>query len=137
VLGYLEEIQRAHGLFVAGQKNFTFPGTEGAAVIQRIMQGFRSSHPAAVGPYAVRVTKDYQSGTLPLPPSNVVAYELEGGSRITVRPSGTEPKIKYYFELKESLAPGEPMAAARARAAGKLEALQAAFLELARVRGQP
>ena len=137
VLGYLEEIQRAHGLFVAGQKNFTFPGTEGAAVIQRIMQGFRTAHPAAVGAYAVRVTKDYQSGTLPLPPSNVIAYELEGGSRITLRPSGTEPKIKYYFELKESLAPGEPLQAARARAGQKLEALQAAFLELARLRGQP
>jgi len=137
VLGYLEEIQRAHGLFVAGQRNFTFPGTEGAAVIRKIMQGFRTSHPSAVGPYAVHATKDYQSGTLPLPPSNVVAYELDGGSRITVRPSGTEPKIKYYFELKESLAPGEPMQAARARAAQKLESLQAAFLELARSRGQP
>lgn len=137
VLGYLEEIQRAHGLFVAGQRNFTFPGTEGAANIQRIMEGFRRAPPSAVGPYAVREAKDYLAGNLPLPPSNVLAYDLEGGSRITLRPSGTEPKIKYYFELKESLGAGEALEAARGRAEGKLAALQAAFLELARTRGQP
>ncbi len=146
VLGYLEEIQRKHGLFVGAQRNFTFPGAEGAQTIARIMDGFRRAHPDRVGPYAVQSLKDYKLGEsrtgskverLTLPPSNVIAYELEGGGRVTLRPSGTEPKIKYYFELKETLGAGEALAQARARAEGKLKAFIDAFVTLARDRGQP
>ena len=72
-----------------------------------------------------------------LPPSNVIAYELEGGRRVTLRPSGTEPKIKYYFELKETLGGGEPVAQARTRAEARLQALMESFVALARDRGQP
>jgi phosphomannomutase len=146
VLGYLEEIQRRHGLFVGAQRNFTFPGAEGAQTIARIMEGFRRAPPERVGAYAVQVVKDYKTGEaraggqverLTLPPSNVIAYELEGGGRVTLRPSGTEPKIKYYFELKETLGAGEPVAQARPRAEGRLQALIDAFVALARDRGQP
>jgi phosphomannomutase len=139
VLGYLEEIQRKHGLFVGAQRNFTFPGAEGAQTISRIMDGFRRAHPDRVGPYAVRSLKDYKLGEARtgLPPSNVIAYELEGGGRVTLRPSGTEPKIKYYFELKETLGQGEPLAQARTRAEGRLQAFIDAFVTLARDRGQP
>jgi phosphomannomutase len=146
VLGYLEEIQRRHGLFVGAQRNFTFKGAEGAQTISRIMDAFRREPPKRVGAHPVQRTKDYKTGEarageqvekLTLPPSNVIAYELEGGGRVTLRPSGTEPKIKYYFELKEQLLPGEPMAQARARAEGRLEQLIDAFVALARDRGQP
>ncbi|WP_224244122.1 phospho-sugar mutase [Hyalangium gracile] len=146
VLGYLEEIQRRHGLFVGGQRNFTFKGAEGAQTIARIMEGFRAAPPERVGAYAVQNSKDYKKREarrggkvepLTLPSSNVIAYELEGGHRVTLRPSGTEPKIKYYFELKETLGAGEPMAQARARAEGRLQALMDAFVALARDRGQP
>jgi phosphomannomutase len=136
-LGYLEEIQREHGLFVARQHNLTFPGAEGAATIRKIMDGFRGRPPPRVGDLAVGRTKDYKAGVPGFPPSNVIAYELEGGSRVTLRPSGTEPKIKYYFELRELVRGGEPMAAARARALGRLQQLQDQFLALARERGQP
>jgi phosphomannomutase len=146
VLGYLEEIQRRHGLFVGTQRNFTFKGAEGAQTISRIMDGFRARPAEQVGAYAVHSTKDYKKGEarkggklerLTLPSSNVIAYELEGGHRVTLRPSGTEPKIKYYFELKETLAAGESLAQARARAEGRLQALIDAFVTLARDRGQP
>jgi len=136
VLGYLEEIQRRFGLYVSAQRNFTFPGAEGAQVIGRIMEGFRRSGPSCVGELPVRNVLDYKKGER-LPPSNVLAYELEGGGRVTARPSGTEPKIKYYFELKETLAAGEPMEAARARAEARLQKLIDAFIALARERGQP
>jgi phosphomannomutase len=136
-LGYLEEIQREHGLFVARQHNLTFPGAEGAATIRTIMDGFRRRPPERIGGVTVGRTRDYQAGVPGFPPSNVIAYELEGGSRVTLRPSGTEPKIKYYFELRELVRAGEPMAAARARALGALQQLQEAFLALARERGQP
>lgn len=137
VLGYLEEIQRAHGLYVGAQRNFTFPGAAGAQVIRGIMDAFRASPPKDIGGDAVRAVSDYKKGERGLPPSNVVALELESGGRVTLRPSGTEPKIKYYFELKETLADGEPLAQARARAESRLARFIDAFLGLARERGQP
>jgi len=137
VLSYLEEIQREHGLFVARQHNLTFKGAEGAATIRKILDGFRARPPEKIGDLKVARTKDYQAGVPGFPPSNVIAYELDGGSRVTLRPSGTEPKVKYYFELRELVRSGEPMAGARARALGRLQQLQDAFLALARERGQP
>ncbi|CAM3913888.1 phospho-sugar mutase [Corallococcus sp. ZKHCc1 1396] len=137
VLGYLEEIQRAFGLHVGAQRNVTLPGAAGAQTIRAIMQAFRASPPERIGGTRVSAVRDYQQGEGGLPPSNVVAFALEGGGRVTLRPSGTEPKIKYYFEHKETPAPGEPLPQARQRAEAKLSALIDAFLVLARERGQP
>ena len=67
----------------------------------------------------------------------MLAYALYGGGRVTLRPSGTEPKIKYYFELKETLGEGESLERARERGEARLAALMEAFLVLARERGQP
>ncbi len=136
VLGYLEGIQRRFGLYVSAQRNFTFPGAEGAQVISRIMEGLRRSPPTRVGASPVRSVRDYKKGEK-LPPSNVLAFELEDGGRVTARPSGTEPKIKYYFELKETLGSGEPVEAARARGEARLRQFIDAFIALARERGQP
>jgi phosphomannomutase len=144
--GYLEEIQRRHGLYLAGQRNFTFPGATGLATIGRIMDGFRSAPPVRIGGFEVAGVKDYErriareggvERPLGLPASNVIAYALAGGSRVTLRPSGTEPKIKYYFELREELAAGETVAKATARGRERLDRLAEDFLALARERGQP
>jgi phosphomannomutase len=146
LLGYLEEVQRAFGLFIARQANFTLPGSTGAAAIAAVMQAFRSLAPTSVGELAVEAVNDYQlqkrtaagrSAPLSLPKSNVIAYELSGGSRITLRPSGTEPKIKFYFELKETLGSNESMSSARARADARMTSLEESFLNLARARGLP
>jgi len=136
LLGYLEEVQRAHGLFVAKQYNATLPGATGAAAIKSVMEAFRARAPARIGTLEVRASNDYL-GETPLPKSNVISYELEGGSRITLRPSGTEPKIKFYFELKETLAAGDAMVGAKARAVARLDELERAFLVLAHERGLP
>ncbi len=101
------------------------------------MDGFRARPPAAIGGLAVTAGHDYGTGAGGLPPSNVVAYELAGGSRVTLRPSGTEPKIKYYFELREAVGEGEALAAARARGEARLHALVSDFVALAVERGQP
>ncbi len=135
--GYLEEIQRAHGLFLSAQKSVTIPGAEGAATIAAVMDGFRARPPAAIGGLLVVETRDYRAGVAGLPASNVVAYLLEGGSRVTLRPSGTEPKIKYYFELRETPGEGEELSAAKARGDVRLNALVADFVRLALERGQP
>ncbi len=146
LLGYLEEVQREHGLFVAKQFNATLPGASGLAIIREIMAGFRSHPLNRLGTFAITASNDYQAqmrfeggkrGTLTLPSSNVLSYELAGGGRVTLRPSGTEPKIKFYFELREAMAAGESMADARARADQNLASLEAEFLVLARERGLP
>lgn len=137
VWGYLEEIQRAHGLFLSAQKSVTIPGAEGAATIAAVMDGFRASPPAAIGGLSVVETRDYRAGVPGLPTSNVVAYLLEGGSRVTLRPSGTEPKIKYYFELRVTPDEDEELSAAKARGDGRLATLVADFVRLALERGQP
>jgi phosphomannomutase len=63
-----------------------------------------------------RVWFDGQSQPMALPRSDVVGYELEGQSRIIVRPSGTEPKLKVYFDHRERVGDGEPLALAEERA---------------------
>jgi len=145
VLGYLEEIQREFGVYLSRQRSFTLPGASGAEIIGQIMDRFRRDPPVRVGARAVETVKDYQSRIrtshghaepLSLPASNVLAYVLEGGAQVTLRPSGTEPKIKYYFELPERLSPGEAVEAAQARGEQGLAQLERDFLELAAARGQ-
>lgn len=136
LFGYLEEVQRAFGLFMAKQYNATLPGATGAAIIRAVMNAFRANPPRQIGAFEVVKTNDYL-GETPLPKSNVISYELQGGGRVTVRPSGTEPKMKLYFELKEALGEGEAMTTVQARAKSKLEMLEQAFLGLAFERGLP
>jgi phosphomannomutase len=146
VSGYLEEIQREHGVYVSKQRSFTLPGASGAETIARVMEAFRRDPPGRVGSHAVEWVKDYRARTrttrgrsepLTLPASNVLAYGLEGGAQVTLRPSGTEPKIKYYFELPERLAPGEEVRDAHRRGEQRLAELEREFLALATARGQP
>ena len=115
----------------------TIPGAGGAATIAAVMDAFRASPPSAIGGLAVVEARDFRAGVPGLPKSNVVAYLLEGGSRVTLRPSGTEPKIKYYFELRETPRGDEELSAARARGEERLGALVADFVRLAIERGQP
>ncbi len=133
---YLEEIQRAHGLFVSGQRSLTRPGSGGAAELAATMQALRSSPPSEIAGERVVSVRDYSLGVIRengaerptgLPRSNVLAFFLEGGGRVTVRPSGTEPKVKFYFERREIPAPGESVASARGRAEEKLSAMVSAF----------
>jgi phosphomannomutase len=146
LFAYLEDVQRAHGLFVARQFNATLPGATGAAAIKAVMEAFRARPPASLAAARIVATNDYQAQArteggqpqpLTLPRSNVIAYELEGGHRVTLRPSGTEPKIKFYFEWREVVGAGEAMGVAKGRATGKLDALEADFLKLAAERGLP
>jgi phosphomannomutase len=142
-LDYLEEIQRRFGIYSSSQRSVAFPGPAGARAMAAIMEAFRRHPPEQIGQSAVVSIKDYgtgkavsrgQSMPIQLPSSNVIAYELAGESRVTLRPSGTEPKIKYYFEVKESLKPGEPLELARQRLQQKLRQLEDVFLALAKER---
>jgi phosphomannomutase len=141
LLGRLEAIHRQFGLVLARQHNVTPKGKDGAAEIAAEMEAMRASPPSRIGAHAVLAVADYKHGTrkelasgqtssLGLPSSNVLAFLLEGGSRVTMRPSGTEPKIKYYFDLREPIAAREAYADARSRATGALDALVQGFLDV-------
>ena len=127
VLAHLESLYRLYGLFTSGQTTITKRGAEGIAQLKEIMKKLRKAPPWKVGSHEVLAIRDYQaqvrtdkSGAktpITLPKSDVLAFELASGSRIIARPSGTEPKCKFYFDVKETMQPGETLAAAETRAA--------------------
>ena len=104
----LTELYKRYGFYIEDLKTYAFSGLDGVEKMKSIMEGFRSNPPAVIGGLKVQkiwdvsknIKTDVASGTveeLGLPKSNVLKFELEGGSWIAVRPSGTEPKIKFYF----------------------------------------
>jgi phosphomannomutase len=142
----LERIARAHGLWVSGQVNVVRKGARGASDIQELMASLRAEPVVKVGELRVVATSDFQARKrtaaggeatpIELPATNMIAFELEDGSRIIARPSGTEPKCKFYFDVREPIREGEPMAEAEARAKKKMDDLMAAF-ELIASTGTP
>jgi phosphomannomutase len=142
----LERIARTYGLWVSGQVNVVRKGARGAADIQELMASLRAEPVTKVGDLRVVATSDFQARTritadgektpIALPATNMVAFELEDGSRIVARPSGTEPKCKFYFDVREAIREGEPLADAEARAKKKMGDLMAAF-ELIAQAGTP
>ncbi|MBQ2321126.1 MAG: phospho-sugar mutase [Bacteroidales bacterium] len=108
-------------------------GKEGADQIQALMKGYRENPPATMGGSKVVIVKDYQNLTqkdlrtgevtkLDMPTtSNVLQYFTEDGSKVSVRPSGTEPKIKFYFEVKGVMTDKSQWAKANAEADARIE----------------
>jgi phosphomannomutase len=104
-------LYRKHGLWVSVQKSITRPGSEGLAEIERAMQTLKDKPPEALGGKRVSRVVDFRTGADArprwLPTTSMIALELEGGGRVLVRPSGTEPKLKIYVDLSVPLAEGE------------------------------
>ena len=108
-------------------------GKEGADQIQALMKGYRENPPATMGGSKVVIVTDYQNLTqkdlrtgevtkLDMPTtSNVLQYFTEDGSKVSVRPSGTEPKIKFYFEVKGVMTDKSQWAKANAEADARIE----------------
>ena len=114
----LEEIYEKYGRYLNKVDSFEFPGLSGMDKMAGIMDGLRQNPPAKLGDYAVVKVTDYKKPEeTGLPAANVLAYKLEGGAEVIVRPSGTEPKIKTYFttlgkDLAEAQAQKDALAAA-------------------------
>ena len=127
VLGYLEELSRQYGFYASAQRSLTFPAGSGTAPARAFMRALRNQPPERMGGRAVLARRDYalpaaeHGGPATLPPSDVLAYDLEGDTRVVVRPSGTEPKLKCYLDHRELVGPGEPAAAAEMRARREMD----------------
>ncbi|WP_455543623.1 phospho-sugar mutase [Intestinibacter sp.] len=96
----LQELYKKYGYFKEKTISLTLKGIEGLAKIKEIISYFRENDIAEFNNTKVVDLKDYQKGIDDLPKSNVLKYFLEDGSWIAVRPSGTEPKLKFYVAVK-------------------------------------
>ena len=104
-------IYEKYGFYKDDVQSITMKGIEGLEKIQNILQGLRDNPPAEIGSYKVLKARDYQADTIKdlttgevtetgLPKSNVLYYELNDDAWVCVRPSGTEPKVKFYYGIK-------------------------------------
>ena len=96
----LKELYKKYGYFKEKTISLTLKGIEGLAKIKEIITYFRENDIKEFNNTKVVDLKDYQKGIDDLPKSNVLKYFLEDGSWIAVRPSGTEPKLKFYVAVK-------------------------------------
>ena len=121
-----------YGYYKDSVKSIGLSGIEGLAKIQSIMETLRNNTPAEVGEYKVLSARDYQKDTIKdmatgdvvptgLPASNVLYYDMNDNAWLCVRPSGTEPKIKFYYGVKgTSLADADEKSEALGKAVAEM-----------------
>ena len=118
IFDLLTEVYKQFGFYQESLISITRKGKSGAEEIQEMMKDMRNNPPQTIHGSSVLKVYDYQSsevndlatGTkekLDFPKSNVLQYTTEDGTKISARPSGTEPKIKFYFSVKEPLTKSE------------------------------
>jgi phosphoglucomutase len=110
----LVELYTQYGFYLEDLLSITKKGMNGQAEIAAMMDSYRNNTPSSIAgipvvqllDYQLQKGKDLKAGkewVIDLPKSNVLQFILEDGSKISARPSGTEPKIKFYFSVRESL----------------------------------
>lgn len=117
----MRALYEKHGWWLNRTASVSFPGAAGAETMRGIMAKLREQAPSELAGRAVEAVVDYEGGVNGLPSANVVEFDVEGGNKVIVRPSGTEPKIKLYVFAKD---------ADRVAADALLDALEAAGREL-------
>jgi phosphomannomutase len=142
LLDRLDDLLVAHGLSHQVQWSVVLPGAEGRARIDAAMASLRASPPARIGMSPVVRVLDAEAGEervrgerrpSGLPRSDVLAFQSEDGARLTARPSGTEPKIKFYLELVGEAREPSDVAPARARLEVEGQALRNALVKALRL----
>lgn len=132
----LSKLYNKYGFYHETLKSIVRTGKSGAEEIQEMMNKFRKDPPKEIAGQKVVSIKDYQTQKhidiiknqefiIDLPKSNVIQFFLENGSKITVRPSGTEPKIKFYFGVKGQLKHPSEMEIAKENAEKQIEKIVA------------
>ena len=105
----MRDLYEKHGFYHNRTISLSYPGADGAAKMAGLMAGLRAEAPAEIAGAKVEAVVDYATCVNGLPKADVIEFDLEGGNKAIVRPSGTEPKIKLYIFAK-----GEDAAAADA-----------------------
>lgn len=97
----LQELYEKYGYYAEDEPNLILEGIEGSKRISRMMSHVRENLPKEIAGIKVDKVVDYINGYEDIPASNVLRFYLEDGSWFAIRPSGTEPKIKFYFYTKQ------------------------------------
>lgn len=128
----LMQIYKDYGFSYEHTINVVKPGKTGADEIKAMMENFRQNPITEIAGSKVTLAKDFQSliqrdadgkeTAIDMPgKSNVIQYFCQDGTKVSVRPSGTEPKIKFYVEIKDNMTSAEDYAACLERAKAKVE----------------
>ena len=104
LLDAIEKLYAEFGCYRNRLESFAFEGEKGMHTMQALMAGLRAQPPARIGGLQVASVVDYSAEGTSLPAADVLEFRLEGGAKLMVRPSGTEPKIKVYLS---AVAPDE------------------------------
>ncbi len=131
----LLDIYLQYGFYLEDLVSVKKEGKAGAEAIQAMMEDFRQNPPKTLAGSPVVTLKDYQTQTatqlqtgnteqIDLPQSNVLQFLTEDGTKVSARPSGTEPKIKFYFSVKGDLTQREDFDAVQAQLREKIESLK-------------
>ncbi len=127
VLDRLSDLWDEHGLWMSAQHSVKRPGSDGAMEIAAAMGRLRTALPGEVAGHQVVGVTDFAEAAAErprwLPATNLLVLHLEGGSRVLARPSGTEPKLKFYADVRGAGEPGDVAAAATGLAEGLAAAI--------------
>jgi phosphoglucomutase/phosphomannomutase len=139
----LDELLQQHGYHEEAVLNVQMEGSEGMAAMQRLMQTFRQSPPKSLGGLKVTAVRDYEALTclqsdgkiekLDAPSANMVILDLEHtGNYVAVRPSGTEPKVKFYIFACLDSAGSKDLSAAKTAVGSRMKTIQQELKQLAK-----
>ena len=118
LLDLLDEVYAAYGFYWEKNGSLTFEGADGAAKIQRLVESYAAQPPRAVDGIAVTGARNFATDTFTddegdiIPKEKMLMFDLADGRRIAVRPSGTEPKIKFYLFARRAPDAGKTVTAA-------------------------
>ncbi|QIG88923.1 phospho-sugar mutase [Chryseobacterium sp. POL2] len=136
---YMIEIYQDLGLYFEGLVNVVRKGREGAEEIQNMMKNFRENPPKEIAGSLVEEIKDFKEQTCfvvsknaknvmdDIPKSNVLIYYTQDGTKVCVRPSGTEPKIKFYVSVKDSISSEADFVEKLPRLEAKIDAVKSSL----------
>ncbi|MDA7980169.1 MAG: phospho-sugar mutase [Pirellulales bacterium] len=139
----LDELYLRHGVFAEGQVSQPLPGAQGMQLMKELMRRFRESPPTKLAGLKVARLRDYKNLTVKYaegstksfsgPPGDLVFLDLEpAGNSVAIRPSGTEPKVKFYLFAKEPVRTKEELAAAKAMSSKRISELTTDLQEYVR-----
>ncbi|MBG6129299.1 phosphomannomutase [Aquimarina sp. EL_43] len=131
----LLDLYTKHGFYKEHLVSLVKKGIDGAAEIKQTMVDLRNNPPESLNEEKVVLIEDYQTGiakniqdhteySIDIPKSNVLIFYTEAGSKIAARPSGTEPKIKFYISVQESLHTSADFTTVQQQLDGKIEAIK-------------